>query len=191
MMRRSLLAFAAILALTAPIAAHDHSAMNEAAPSGASLFNLTSRWTDQDGRGLDLKDLRGRRTVVAMGYTSCPDICPLIVANMAAIEKAAKAKGLDLRFAFVTLDPKVDTPERLKAYADAHGLDSHDWILLHGDDRAVRGLAAVLGVRYRANGEGGFDHSAIITLLNEQGEILYQKPDMQVDPEDFITHIPR
>jgi protein SCO1/2 len=187
MMRRFLLAFAAVVTLVvAAAAAPDH-----LAPGGASLFNLTSRWTDQDGRGLDLKDLSGRKTVVAMGYTSCPDICPLIVANMAAIEKAAKAKGLDLRFAFVTLDPKVDTPAFLKAYAEAHGLDPRNWIMLHGDDKAVRDLAAVLGVRYRPNGEGGFDHSALITLLNERGEIVYQKPDMQVDPDDFITHAPR
>ena len=181
-MRKILFVAAALLCVSSAMAQ---------APSGTSLYNLASRWTDQDGRGLDLKDLSGRKTVVAMGYTSCPDICPLIVANMVAIEKAARAKGLNLRFVFVTLDPKRDTPEKLKAYAEAHGLDPAAWTLLSGDDKAVRDLAAVLGVRYRANGEGGFDHSAILTLLNANGEVIFQKPDMQAEPEDFITRIPR
>jgi protein SCO1 len=189
MLRSFLLAWAISFALSFPVMAHDHSAMPHAAPSDASLYNLSSRWTDQDGHVLTLRDLAGRKTVVAMGYTSCPDICPLIVANMAAIEKAAK--GRNLRFVFVTLDSKGDAPEKLKAYADAHGLDPADWTLLNGDDKAVRDLAAVLGVRYKSNGEGGFDHSAILTLLDEKGEVVFQKPDMQVDPQDFAAHIPR
>jgi len=188
MLRALLVAWAISFALSFPVMAHDHAAMAQAAPSGASLFNLPSHWTDQNGHALTLRDLAGKKSVVAMGYTSCPDICPLIVANMAAIEKAAQGRGL--RFVFVTLDSKGDTPEKLKAYAEAHGLDPADWTLLAGNDKAVRDLAAVLGVRYRANGEGGFDHSALLTLLNENGEVVYQKTDMQVDPADFVAHVP-
>lgn len=189
MWRAVLLAWAISFALSFPVSAHDHLAMPQAQPSGASVYNLPSRWTDQNGQVLRLRDFSGRKTVVAMGYTSCPDICPLIIANMAAIEKAAQ--GRNLRFVFVTLDGKVDTPEKLKAYADAHGLDPASWTLLNGDDKAVRDLAAVLGVRYKSNGEGGFDHSAVLTLLDEGGEMVMQKPDMQVDPQDFAAHIPR
>jgi len=189
MWRSLLLAWAISFALSFPVMAHDHSAMNAAQPSGASLYNLSSPWTDQNGHALRLRDLSGRKALVAMGYTSCPDICPLIVANMAAIEKAAR--GRNLRFVFVTLDPKGDTPQKLKAYADAHGLDPTTWTLLNGDDKAVRDLAAALGVRYRSNGEGGFDHSAVLTLLDENGEVAFQKPDMQVDPQDFVAHMPK
>ena len=188
-MRSFFLACFIAFALSFPVMAHDHSTVGQVTPSGASLYNLASRWTDQNGQTLVLKDFSGRKTLVAMGYTSCPDICPLIVANMAAIEKAAQGRGL--RLVFVTLDPKVDTPEKLHAYADAHGLDPANWTLINGDDKAVRDLAAVLGVRYRSNGEGGFDHSAILTLLDENGEVVMQKPDMQVDPQDFAAHIPR
>lgn len=185
MWRALLLAWAISYALSFPVMARDA----DAPPSGTSVYTLGARWTDQDGHALRLRDFSGRKVLVAMGYTSCPDICPLILANMAAIEKAAQ--GRSLRFVFVTLDPKVDTPEKLKAYADAHGLDPASWTLLNGDDKAVRDLAAVLGVRYKANGEGGFDHSAVLTLLDEGGEMVMQKPDMQVDPKDFVAHMPR
>ncbi|WP_296706887.1 SCO family protein [Rhodoblastus sp.] len=177
-----------------PARAHDHEhmmPMQAGQPlSGASLYNLDARWTDQDGKAIQLKDLRGMPVVVAMAYTSCKDICPLIVANMVAIENAAKAKKVaDIRFAFFSLDSAVDTPTRLKAYADERGLDPAQWSLYHGDDKAVRDLAAALGVRYRRDDKGGFDHSAAITLLDGEGEIVFQKADAKLDIDEFVTKI--
>lgn len=174
--------------------AHDHAHMMQmeaAQPlSGASLYNLASRWTDQDGKIVVLKSLRGKPVVIAMAYTSCKDICPLIVANMVAIENAAKARNLtDIRFAFFSLDPAVDTPARLKAYAEERGLDPAQWSLYHGDDKAVRDLAAALGVRFRRDDKGGIDHSAAISLLDDKGEIVFQKLDTKLDAEEFLAKI--
>lgn len=188
------LAIGLLAATLAPAGAHDHAHMMQPAAgqplSGASLYNLASTWTDQDGRTVALATLRGRKIVVAMAYTSCKNVCPLIVANMVAIENAAKEKGLHgLRFAFFSLDSSVDTPARLKAYADEHGLDSKEWTLYHGDEKAVRDLAAALGVRYRSDGQGGFDHSTAISLLNEQGEVVFQKLDVKLDTDEFVGKI--
>ena len=58
-----------------------------------------------------------------------------------------------------------------------------------GDDKAVRDLAAALGVRYRRDDKGGFNHSAAITLLDARGEIVFQKPDATLDSEEFVTKI--
>ena len=99
-MRLSTLSLASISILFCagfpPARAHDHAhmmQMHAAQPlSGASVYNLSSRWTDQDGKTVELKSLSGKPVVIAMAYTSCKDICPLIVANMVAIEKAAKAE---------------------------------------------------------------------------------------------------
>ncbi len=178
----------------APARAHYHAHMMQmqAAPplSGASLYNLSSPWTDQDGKTVELKSLQGKPVVIAMAYTSCKDICPLIVANMVAIENAAKAKNLtDVRFAFFSLDPSVDTSARLKAYAEQRGLDPANWSLYHGDDKAVRDLAAALGVRFRRDDKGGIDHSAAISLLDDKGEIVFQKLDTKLDAEEFVAKI--
>jgi protein SCO1/2 len=198
MMRLSALslALAAILSCAGfpPARAHDHAhmmQMHAAQPlSGASVYNLSSRWTDQDGKTVELKSLSGKTVVIAMAYTSCKDICPLIVANMVAIENAAKAKNLsNIRFAFFSLDPAVDKPARLKAYAEERGLDPADWSLYHGDDKAVRDLAAALGVRFRRDDKGGIDHSAAISLLDEKGEITFQKLDTKLDADEFVARI--
>lgn len=188
-----------LLALTAglgftPARAHDHAHMQQmeaAKPlSGESIYNLASRWRDQDGKSVELASLRGEPVVVAMAYTSCKDICPLIVANMVAIENQAKAKSLTkVRFAFFSLDSQVDTPERLKAYAEEHNLDLSQWRLYHGDDHAVRELAAALGVRYRREASGGFDHANIITLLDADGNIALQQSGGQDGGADFVAKL--
>lgn len=172
---------------------HDHSShmMKAAEPlPGTSIYNLTSSWTNQDGKRMNLEALRGEPVVVAMGYTSCRDICPMIVADMIAIEDRAKEAALPkIHFAFFSLDSAVDTPERLTAYAKDRGIDFADWTLFNGDDKAVRELAAVLGVRYRRDASGGFDHSAIISILDADGQIVAQQPDVQANTEDMVKKL--
>ena len=190
-----LLSFAiGFLPWPAAVSAHDHdhmSHMKASKPlSGTSIYNLTSRWTTQDGKSVMLDSLRGEPVVVAMAYTSCKDICPMIVADMVAIEDRAKQASITgIRFAFFSLDSAIDTPERLTAYAKDHGLDPAHWTLYHGDDKAVRELAAALGVRYRRDASGGFDHSAIITILDADGTIVAQQPDAQVNTEEMVKKI--
>ncbi|ACK50471.1 electron transport protein SCO1/SenC [Methylocella silvestris BL2] len=187
------LALAAGLSFT-PARAHDHAHMQhmEATKplSGGSIYNLTSHWANQDGQAVELASLRGEPVVIAMVYTSCKDICPMIVADMVAIENKAKAKSLTrVRFAFFSLDSVVDTPERLKAYADEHGLDPSQWTLYHGDDHAVRELAAALGVRYRRDASGAFDHANIITLLDAEGNIALQQTGGRDAGLDFVSKL--
>ena len=202
--RLASLLLAAGLALVFPLGAsaqdhehmsHDHGHMShvlEAARPlpGTSIYNLETQWTDQDGKSVALASLRGTPLVVAMAYTSCKDICPMIVANMMAIEDKAKESAVsNVHFALFSLDPEIDTPERLKAYAKERGLDPAHWTLFHGDDKAVRALAAVLGVRYRRGAGGSFDHSAIISLIDADGTIVFQQPDAQVDAADMVKKI--
>jgi protein SCO1 len=157
---------------------------------GMSIYHLTSSWTDQDGKSVSLQSLRGGPVVVAMGYTSCKDICPMMVADMMAIEDRAKEASLPrIRFAFFSLDSAVDTPERLTAYAKDRGLDLADWTLFNGDDKAVRELAAALGVRYRRDASGGFDHSAIISILDADGQIVAQQLGVQANTEEMVKKI--
>ncbi len=176
----------------ARVSAHDHDHMMKASEplSGTSIYNLTSGWTSQDGKHVKLESLRGEPVVVTMGYTSCKDICPMIVADMVAIEDRAKEASLKgIRFAFFSLDSAIDTPERLTAYAKDHGLDPAHWTLYQGDDKAVRELAAALGVRYRRDASGGFDHSAIITILDADGRIVTQQPDAQANTEEMVKKL--
>ena len=66
-------------------------------------------------------------------------------------------------------------------------VDPARWTLLHGDDDAVRELAAALGVGYRPDGQGGFDHAAVISLIDEKGEIVVQQRGTQASSDELLA----
>ena len=178
-MRRRWFAPLAIAALLATGAAAAADAIRW---PGSSLYNLESHWTTQDGASQTLDAFAGQPVVVAMGYTTCKDMCPAIVADMMWIEKhLASGAALHVRFAFFSFDPEADKPERLKLYAEGHGLDPGRWTLLSGDDDAVRELAAALDVPFRPNDQNGFDHAAVISLVDREGRVVFQQRGVHSD----------
>ena len=74
--------------------------------------------THSDGRPLDVRaDTRGTLTFLFFGYTHCPDVCPLHMANLAAaLRELPEAQAKRVRVVFVTTDPERDTPERLTSW---------------------------------------------------------------------------
>jgi protein SCO1/2 len=191
-MRRTLViaaAAVAALALGAGPRVLERNGLAAAAPmpTGASLYNLDQTWTSEEGARTPLRALAGKPVVAAMGYTTCKNICPAIVADMMWIEKhLAPAEAERVRFAFFSLDPAADTPERLKLYAEGHGLDAPRWTLLTADDDAIRELAQALNIGYRPDGQGGFDHSAVISLIDAKGEIVFQQRGPQASSEELL-----
>lgn len=176
-----LAAGAVLLPLSAPMVgqAHDHQhhAMEMGQPlAGASVYNLAQIWTDQDGKAIPLASLRGRPVVLTMAYTSCKELCPMTVEAMRALERDwTQRSAAPVTFAFFSFDSARDTPARLKEYAAARGLDPAHWLLLHGDERAVRDLAAVLGISYRRDENGDYDHAYSISVLDAEGVLAAQQ----------------
>src|SRR6267378_202763 len=81
----------------------------------APAFALTS----QAGDRVALADLRGKVIAVTFIYATCKDTCPVLTAKMAMIQRKLGADfGPRVRFASITVEPEVDTPAVLKAYAD-------------------------------------------------------------------------
>jgi protein SCO1/2 len=56
-----------------------------------------------------------------------------------------------------------------------------DWVLLHGQSDDVRELAMVLGVKFAKDSRGQFAHSNLITVLNPEGEIAFQRAGLTGD----------
>jgi protein SCO1/2 len=170
--------------------AHHEMAIEAGAPTRASVYNLDSKWTTQDGESVALGSFGGKPLVAAMGYTTCKEICPATIADMMWIERHLPPGAAGrVRFAFFSFDSAADTPERLKLYADGHGLDLSRWTLLRADDDAARELAAALGVGYRPDGQGGFDHAVVISLLDERGEIVFQQRGTQTSSEELLAKL--
>ncbi|HEY9400326.1 MAG TPA: SCO family protein [Rhodanobacter sp.] len=158
-----------------------------------SVYQLPLPLTDQHGKTSDWRHHRGKPQVVAMFYTSCQYICPLIVDSGKAVEHAlTPAEQAKLGFLLISMDPKRDTPVALMRIAKQRKLDPARWSLASPRDEDVRGVAGVLGVRYRQLADGEFNHTSALVLLDRDGRIVTrtEKIGGAVDPE-FIKAVRR
>lgn len=155
-----------------------------------SLYLLDSEWQDESASARQLDDFRGEVVVAAMVFTNCAYACPRILVDLQAIEEQIPVEQRDqVRWLLVSMDSERDTPEVLNAYAKENSLDSERWTLLHGDDFAVRGIAAALGVRYKKDVNGNFAHSNLITVLDREGRIAHQLVGLGTEPTPSIEAI--
>lgn len=158
--------------------------------SDMSIFNLPSNWTTQDGEEIELKDLQGKVVAMVMIYTSCQAACPRLVADMRNIEKQIPSDKKDkVQFVFVSIDPEVDTPERLKEFSIENKMDSKEWLFLRGSEEDTREFAAVLAVSYKRISPIDFSHSNIISVFNKEGELVHQMEGLGVDSKETIQAI--
>ena len=147
-----------------------------------SIYNSDAAWTDHDGKRVTLKSLGGKPQIVAMFYTTCQYVCPLIVDEMKHVERELGPEARSqVGFALFSFDPERDSPTVLKAYAAKRELDTHRWRLYTANSGDVLELAALLGVRFRKEPDGEFSHSTIITVLDRQGVIRYQMLGLNQD----------
>lgn len=126
---------------------------------------------DQDGRAFGLGDLRGTPVLVGFVFTRCGNVeaCPLTMRRLVDVQEGWGPSDGPLRILVLTLDPDWDTPERLAAYARAHGLATDGVVqatLATGDAALMReGLPALFNV-LSLPGEGGLEHTVKLTLLD-------------------------
>lgn len=151
-----------------------------------SVYQLALPLADQSGVVNDWRARRGTVQLVSMFYTSCQYICPLIVDAGKAIERElAPEQRARLRVLLLSLDPAHDTPQALQHVMDTRGLDARRWTLAAPRAGDVRAAAGVLGIRYRALADGGFNHTSALVLLDADGRILARTEQVgsRVDPE--------
>ncbi|AJA67683.1 SCO family protein [Myroides odoratimimus] len=160
--------------------------------SDLSIYNLPSTWTTQDGKDIELKDLQGNVLVMVMIYTSCKAACPRLVADMRNIEERVKGKNADkVKYVLVSIDPQVDTPERLKAFAKENQMDGPQWVFLRSTEEDTREFAATLAVNYKKISPIDFSHSNIISVFNTKGELDYQQEGLGIDYAPTVKEIER
>jgi protein SCO1/2 len=158
--------------------------------SEESIFNLNSKWNTQEGKSITLKDLKGKTLVVVMIYTTCKAACPRLAADMRNIEdKVPVVFKNDVNYVLVSIDPKNDTPKRLKEFAKENDMNDNQWILLQGTESSVREFANVLSVKYKEITPIDFSHSNIISVFNPEGELVHQQEGLGVDNKETITKI--
>ena len=138
--------------------------------------------TDQSGRPFTLESLKGHPTLVFFGFTHCPDVCPTTLAKLARVTKTANVPGLQVLL--VSVDPQRDTPEQLERYVHAF---NPDFGAVTGKPEEIERVAKEFGVAVvkvdLAGGDYTVDHSAVVFLLNNQGQrVALFTPPFQIEP---------
>ena len=172
-----MLGFAVAIALPARAA-------TPAATPRDSVYQLSLPITDAQGRTQDWRRLRGKPRIVSMFYTSCQYMCPLIVESGKAVERALPtAERAKVGVVLLSLDPAHDTPAVLRAMAVKRKVDPAKWTLAAPAPDDVRKVAGLLGVRYRALGNGDFNHTSVLVLLDADGRIVARTEQVGSTPD--------
>lgn len=141
-------------------------------------------------------DYKGKTTIITFIYTHCPDVCPVITANMKNIQSELTDTS-DVRFVEITFDPKRDTPSVLAKYKDVYSLN-HQFSLLTGQPSVVDSLLTKLNIvaertRIDSLQQDSSDyfmrHSNTIYIMDKQGRIRTEYPANVVPPENVIEDL--
>jgi protein SCO1/2 len=84
-------------------------------PQSAPDFELT----DTNGERFRLSDQQGQTVLMFFGYTSCPDVCPMTLAEARRVLEGLGYYAAKVTFLFITVDPERDTTEVLGTYVTA------------------------------------------------------------------------
>src|SRR5688572_27549043 len=148
----------------APPAPHDHSHMTKTSSAAANYFTDVEL-TNQDGKKVRFYSdvLKGKTVVVNAFFTSCTSVCPPMNRNMEKIQEAFGDRvGRDVFLVSITVDPEVDTPTRLKEYAQRYHAGS-GWVFLTGKKENLDWALYKLGQYV----EKKDDHKTIFIIGNE------------------------
>ncbi|MBW7881597.1 MAG: SCO family protein [Caldilineaceae bacterium] len=154
--------------------------------------------TNLDGQPFRLSTLSGKVKVLFFGYTFCPDVCPLTLANMNGVynELAENDRG-KVAFIFISVDPDRDTPERLAGYVHAFNPAFYgvtvpaDALETVKRDYGVFAEKQVLDSQQSA-ADYLMNHSAFVYVIDERGDLreifahTSPKQDIAADISHFL-----
>ena len=189
MFNRSILIVLVIaLAAGLGLVASQHWFGRDAAPAGPELETVRLfpqprelppfALQQSDGTQLVPGELHGHWTLVFLGFTHCPDVCPTTLADLSRAQKEWEAlpEARRPRVLFVSVDPERDSPDRIGDYA---AFFHRDTLAATADIPALEAFARSLSLVFMKVPLGGdapadqytIDHSAALALLDPRGRM--------------------
>lgn len=134
-------------------------------------------FTNQDGKTVTNKDVEGKVYVAEFFFTTCPGICPMMNDNMRTEIYDTYKNNKDFLILSHTCDPKTDSPQILKRYADSMKVNTDHWIFLTGRKDSLYNMARLSytiddPANNLKNIEDDFLHTQFWALVNRKGEVL-------------------
>jgi len=146
--------------------------------------------TQQNGKRLALKELRGKVLAITFIFASCTDTCPLLTAKMAGLQNRLGSDfGSKVFFVSITVDPERDTKEVLKRYAEAYKANLAGWAFLTGTTAEIQEVAKRYGIYYKKTLRGDVDHTFLTSLVDQNGTLRVQYMGVRFDADEMLRDI--
>jgi protein SCO1 len=147
--------------------------------------------TDQNGKAVTDKNLKGKPTLIFFGYTHCPDVCPTSLFEISEVLRAMGKDADKVNAVFISVDPERDTPAAMKDY-----LSSFDPHLegLSGDPAETAKVITSYRVYAKKvptkDGDYTMDHTALIYLMDRDGRFV-SPFNLKRTPEEAAVELKR
>jgi protein SCO1/2 len=147
--------------------------------------------TDQNGKTVTDKSLKGKPTLIFFGYTHCPDVCPTSLFEISEVLRAMGKDADKVNAYFISVDPERDTPATMKDY-----LSSFDPHLegLSGDPAETTKVLTSYRVYAKKvptkDGDYTMDHTALIYLMDRDGRFVAPF-NLKRTPEEAAAELKR
>lgn len=158
-----------------------------------SVEGYNFRLTDHHGRPVELNQFRGKVVVFSFGFTHCPNICPTMLSELAAVrEKLPEDLRDSVQFLFISVDPKRDTPARLAEYVPFF---DESFLGVTGSETDLKRVV----YEYRASYAHGkpkdenpldyfVDHTADVFVIAPDGQWVISYPFEELTRTDMIAN---
>ena len=130
-----------------------------------------------DGQALNLARFHGKVVLLAFGFSSCGEVCPITLATLAGARKKLGAEGAKVQVVYVTVDPERDDAPRMKKY-----LASFDPTFVGGVgsraqiDAAQKNYGISSTKQVYADGNYTIGHSSSIYMIDGAGKLRAVMP---------------
>ena len=154
-------------------------------PREAPAFSLDG----SNGKKLSLRDHLGKVVILEFGYTFCAAVCPVTLARLTEVYKKLGSAARDVQLIYVTVDPKRDSPERLREHLAVFNPSFLGATGAPGELAAVQKAYGVIATQVVSRNPAlgyAVNHSSSLYLVDRQGKLRGLVPFGT--PADDIVH---
>ncbi len=141
--------------------------------------------TDQDGARFSLNEYlgAGKPIVLSFIYTSCPEVCSTITADIKRVtERVHEKYGGRFNVLTIGFDAGNDTPKKLKEYGGKFATDFKTFRFAVADKKTIKALTYEAGFYFKKNADGSFDHIDMVSIIKPDGAIYKQVYGVRGNP---------
>jgi protein SCO1 len=142
-----------------------------------------------NGQPVSLSTMRGKAVFVTFVYTHCPNVCPLIVSNLAAAQRELGKEAGHVEMVAVTVDPRRDTPKAVKTFLTVRGALGRMYYLI-GSRRQLLPIWKAWHVGITVDTKQTLvGHTAIVYGINASGRMAVVYPS-NFSPAQIVHDTP-